>query len=430
MSVVDTSILLHYLHQNYDRLVYLNGNNIDYPQHAFPEIIGFGLGDELMVNANEKVDWQKVESFIKKHQGAYLFTNFNYQLKNEFEFFKGENHDPLNFPLLHLYKPEHVLIKQNNQWTSNNADTLSVIHCINEKDFNVQTIYNKGFQTYTAAFDHEKYIQTVQKIKRELIQGNVYEINFCNSYTGAFKEANAVDIYLKLNHISPMPFSACYACGPYTIVAASPERFIKKNKNTLISQPIKGTAARNQDATLDHKIKFDLETSLKERTENVMIVDLVRNDLSKICKAGTVKVQELCKAYTFTKVHQLISTISGELENNTTSLKELLNALFPMGSMTGAPKYKAMQLIDELEVHSRGMFSGSIGYIAPNGDFDFNVVIRSILLNHDLKIYQFHAGSAITYAAVPEHEYQECSIKIQPIVQLLKSFEDSSDIDT
>ena len=204
-------------------------------------------------------------------------------------------------------------------------------------------------------------------------------------------------------------------------MCASPERYLKKTGNTIISQPIKGTSKRDlHNKNTDEEIKNYLQKSLKEKSENVMVVDLVRNDLSKICREGSVQVKELFGIYSFPQVHQMISTVKGILENNI-HWTDAVKATFPMGSMTGAPKKKVMQLIDEYESSARGLFSGSIGYVTPQADFDFNVVIRSIFYDDSNKFLSFLAGGGITFYSNAADEYEECMLKAAAIISVLKS---------
>ncbi|MBC7450272.1 MAG: anthranilate synthase component I family protein, partial [Cytophagales bacterium] len=224
--------------------------------------------------------------------------------------------------------------------------------------------------------------------------------------------------YLKLNNLVAMPFSGYFKNGDQYILSASPERFIKKEGSTLLSQPIKGTSKRGSTASEDEALKIQLKNSEKEQSENTMIVDLVRNDLSRTAIAGSVKVAELRGMYTFPNVHQLISSVVSELHPDY-NIIDAIQYAFPMGSMTGAPKVSAMKLIDELEPVSRGPFSGTIGYIDPEGNGDFNVLIRSIFYNNQTQTIFMEAGSAITYYADAEKEFAECMLKIAPMLQII-----------
>jgi para-aminobenzoate synthetase component 1 len=194
------------------------------------------------------------------------------------------------------------------------------------------------------------------------------------------------------------------------MMCASPERYLHKHGNTILSQPIKGTARRGTDTGSDNEIKTALQSSIKDRAENVMIVDLVRNDIARSCKTGSVKVEELFGIYTFPQVHQMISTITGQLKEE----EPFTNAIrysFPMGSMTGAPKVKVMELVEKYEHSRRELFSGTVGYISPEGNFDFNVIIRSLFYNAATRYLSYQTGGAITYDSTPEQEWEEMRLK-------------------
>lgn len=244
-------------------------------------------------------------------------------------------------------------------------------------------------------------------------------MNYCIEYSTQSTSFNPSHCYEKLNELSPMPFSSFMRIGHKYLICASPERFLKKVGNKLISQPIKGTARRSFDKYEDNQLKDALLNSEKERAENLMIVDLVRNDLARSSISGSVKVEELFGISTFKKVHQMISTISST-QNNKVSVSDVIKHAFPMGSMTGAPKIRVMKEIENLEDSSRGLYSGTVGYFTPNHDFDLNVVIRSIIFDAKSKKISFHVGSAITYDSDPEYEYQECLLKAESLFEVLK----------
>jgi para-aminobenzoate synthetase component I len=265
----------------------------------------------------------------------------------------------------------------------------------------------------------EQYIQTIEQIKKHIQRGDCYEINYCQKFEALNTRINPIETYLALNEISPTPFSALYKNDDNFCICASPERYLKKTGTTVISQPIKGTAIRQKNIEQDAEVKAALLQSVKERSENVMVVDLVRNDLSTVCKKGSVQVTELFGIYSFSQVHQMISTIQAEL-HNANNFAEVLEACYPMGSMTGAPKHRVMQLIAQYENYRRGLFSGSIGYITPAADFDFNVVIRSIFYNQQLQQLNFFVGSGITTYCEPLAEYNECLAKASAIMQVLQ----------
>ena len=264
------------------------------------------------------------------------------------------------------------------------------------------------------------YLARVEQIKEHIHRGDVYELNYCVEFFSEKRTINPIATYNKLTNISPTPFAAFLKTGDRYLLSASPERYIKRIGNKVISQPIKGTAKRGATNESDIDLKTRLQNDPKEQSENIMITDLVRNDLAKVALRGSVKVEELMGVYTFPQVHQLISTISAEVDANTTWL-DIVKATFPMGSMTGAPKMSAMQLIELYEVTKRGLYSGAVGYIAPNGDFDFNVVIRSLLYNHETNSLSFSVGSAITANSNAEQEYKECLLKASALLKALNA---------
>jgi para-aminobenzoate synthetase component 1 len=249
-------------------------------------------------------------------------------------------------------------------------------------------------------------------------RGDIYEANFCMEFYANNAVIEPLEIYQKLNNISKPPFATFYRNQHQYLLCASPERYIRKEANKIISQPIKGTAKRFTDSVLDENSKTELATNPKERSENIMIVDLVRNDLSHTANKGTVAVEELCGIYSFEQVHQMISTVVSTTDSSTSPI-EILKTTFPMGSMTGAPKISAMKIIEELEETKRGLYSGAVGYFTPDNDFDFNVVIRSILYNAKEEYLSFSVGSAITSQSVPEMEYEECLLKAKAMFEVL-----------
>jgi para-aminobenzoate synthetase component 1 len=256
----------------------------------------------------------------------------------------------------------------------------------------------------------EEYHQKVATVLEHIHRGDIYEANFCQEFYAENATINPLEVYRELNAISEPPFATFLKVDDQFLLSASPERYLRKEGNKIISQPIKGTARRSSNKIKDQQIALELEQDPKERSENIMIVDLVRNDLSRTAKKGSVNVEELCKVYSFKQVHQMISTVVSEIEA-TTHPVDVIKDTFPMGSMTGAPKISAMKIIEELEATKRGLYSGAVGYFTPEGNFDFNVVIRSILYNQQKQYISFSVGSAITAKSTPEKEYEECLLK-------------------
>jgi len=264
----------------------------------------------------------------------------------------------------------------------------------------------------------DSYFERFQKIHNHISRGDIYEMNFCQEFYAEETKINPLKVYKRLNSISNPPFATFLRLNDKYLLSASPERYIRKRDTTIVSQPIKGTAKRSDDKVEDERLKHDLAHDEKERSENIMIVDLVRNDLSKTATKGSVRVPELCKVYSFDQVHQMISTVTAEVPH-TKSPVEVLRTSYPMGSMTGAPKVSAMKIIEKLEDTKRGLYSGSVGYFTPNNDFDFNVIIRSILYNETNEYVSYSVGGAITVKSTAEAEYQECLIKAKAMREAL-----------
>jgi para-aminobenzoate synthetase component I len=264
----------------------------------------------------------------------------------------------------------------------------------------------------------EQYIEAVNALKQHILRGDCYELNYCQEFFSHPCIIQPLELFTALQEVSPAPFSAYYRLNELYCLSASPERYLQKKGNKIMSQPIKGTRKRMASEQDDQQVIAELLSSEKERAENVMVVDLVRNDISKICREGSVQVDELFAIYSFPQVHQMISTVSGELADDH-AWCDAIAATFPMGSMTGAPKRRVLELIDRYEASARGLYSGAIGYVTPDGDFDFNVVIRSVLYNATTQFLNFHAGSAITFQSDAEMEYEECMLKAAFIRQVL-----------
>jgi len=405
--------------QQFREVVFMDSN--DYPQEfsSFDAILAvdaFTLIQTDYHNAFE--DLQQYQQTTKD----WLFGYLSYDLKNDSEDLQSNNFDGLDFPDLFFFQPKKLFLLKGNQ---------VVIHylnlCDDEVDEDWDTILawvpnatiDTSVVTVQPRISKESYVKKVSTLLDHLHRGDLYEANFCMEFYAENTTINPLDKFDKLNAISQTPFAVYFKNNQQFLLSATPERYLRKEGEQLISQPIKGTAKRFQDKTEDEKSKLNLATDPKERAENIMITDLVRNDLSRTAQKGTVQVQELCGIYSFQQVHQMISTITSKLDTKFSNV-DVLRMTFPMGSMTGAPKISAMKIIEELEVTKRGLYSGAIGYFSPNGDFDFNVVIRSILYNQDKKYLSFSVGSAITSLSNPENEYEECLLKAKAMHEVLR----------
>jgi para-aminobenzoate synthetase component 1 len=393
-----------------DTLLYLNGN--------LGESL-LAIGEQESLTFLEKGDWSELDKFLNDNKGRYIFGALAYDLKNEFERLHSSNPSMVDFPLLYFFVPEYVIeIKGESTNYLHGAKSDAVDSICRDFLIAINTPTDSKEIVLQSSISKKEYTEKVERLLEHIQQGDIYEVTFCQEFSGKAEINSPEAVYGALNSRTTAPFSCFFKRGEHYLLSGTPERFMKKEGRKITSQPIKGTAARSSNTVEDELLKEELKNSQKERSENVMIVDLVRNDLSKIAKQNTVNVDELFGIYSFKTVHQMISTISAELKENI-SFSEILRAMFPMGSMTGAPKIRAMELIEEFENFKRGMFSGSIGYIKPTGDFDFNVIIRSILYDDSKKLISCPVGSAITIQSDPELEYQECLLKVNAMLSVL-----------
>ncbi|MDT0676220.1 aminodeoxychorismate synthase component I [Autumnicola musiva] len=385
----------------------------------------------LAINAFTAIKTDTYQAFDKfrEYQETtkdWIFGYLSYDLKNDVEQLRSRNFDGLFFPELYFFQPQKII-----QLNGNTAKFHYLRMVDDEMDADFEEILSLAERGETIEkraeeieikqrISKESYLQKVENMLSHIQRGDIYEANFCQEFYAENCKIEPETVFAELNRISSPPFATFLKLEQHYLMCASPERYLKKTGNKIISQPIKGTARRSQNAAEDREIAKMLEIDPKEISENVMIVDLVRNDLSKIAQKGSVKVEELCKVHSFKQVHQLISSISAELEADIPAV-EALRATFPMGSMTGAPKISAMKIIEELEETKRGLYSGAVGYFTPEGDFDFNVVIRSILYNKENQYLSFSVGGAITAKSNSEMEYEECLLKAKAMREALSA---------
>jgi len=394
---------------------FLDNHSYQIEPHSEECLLAVGIRRDIQCNEGNAL--KQLQQFINQ-KPSWLFGHLGYDLKNEIENLNSSHPDEIKFPDLYFFEPAIVIRLGEKEIIIEAEDAETILASINSTKINQPSSFKKV--DIKNRIEKDEYCCTINKLKQHILRGDCYEINFCQEFYAEHAEINPVEVYKKLSALSPNPFSALYKLQDKWLLCASPERYIKKQENNILSQPIKGTSKRNlQNITEDKKQKNDLYNSPKDRSENVMIVDLVRNDLAKVCKDGSVHVDELYGIYSFPQVHQMISTISGEL-NSTISFSEIIKASFPMGSMTGAPKKRVMELIEQYEKTKRGIFSGAVGYINPDGDFDFNVVIRSIMYNEANKYLSFAAGSGITFYSDAEKEWEECMMKADAMREALK----------
>lgn len=371
-----------------------------------------------------KTDYHNAFEDLKQYQQVtkdWLFGYLSFDLKNDVELLRSNNFDGLEFPDLYFFQPKKLFLLKGNE-----VEIQYLNMCDDEvqgdfeeirlqlADYSLQTSEIKIEQRISK----ESYLEKVSKILEHIHRGDIYEANFCMEFFIENASINPLEKFLKLNEISKSPLAVYFKNNTQFLISASPERYLKKEGELIISQPIKGTAKRFPDSIKDEKSKNELALDPKERSENIMVSDLVRNDLSRTAQKGSVKVEELCGIYSFEQVHQMISTITSKINSQYTGV-DVIKTTFPMGSMTGTPKVSVLKIIEELEETKRGLYSGAVGYFTPNGDFDFNVVIRSILYNQEKKYVSFSVGSAITSQSVPEKEYEECLLKAKAMREVL-----------
>jgi para-aminobenzoate synthetase component I len=394
---------------------FLDNHQYSLPPHLHDCIAAAGAISVMPVSDSGQL--QAIEEFYS-NSNDWLFGHLGYDLKNEIEGLRSDHPDHIGFPDAFLFVPQYLVIVDEG---TVHVGSLQGDHSdVHEEILKMSPIDFAGNRVVVKQrTGKEEYVETIRRLKEHIHRGDCYEINFCQEFYSDNASIDPFATYSALSSLSPNPFSAFYRLNNSYLLCASPERFLTRLGNRLISQPIKGTITRDPgNPGRDLALKTELENSLKDKTENVMIVDLVRNDLSKVCREGTVVVEELFGIHAFPQVYQMVSTISGELRENK-GFSDIIGACFPMGSMTGAPKRRVLELIERYETSRRGIFSGSVGYITPTKDFDFNVVIRSIMYNEAERYLGFQAGSGITAASDPEAEYEECILKASAITKIL-----------
>jgi len=412
-----TNQLLSWANQ-FREVVLLDSNSYHQKYSSYDVVVAVDAFTSLQTDcSNAFQDLQQYQSQTKD----WLFGYLSYDLKNDIEELHSDNFDGLTFPDLFFFQPKKLFLIKGNQ-----LEMQYLRLCDDEMEADFEEILSTTSITHhptpitiNQRISKENYLLKVSKMLEHIQRGDIYEANFCMEFYAENAKIDPLEMYHKLNTISEPPFAVYFKNAAHYLLSASPERYLRKEGLKVISQPIKGTAKRSFDLEQDEQFISDLAQNEKERSENIMIVDLVRNDLSHTATKGSVAVEELCEVYTFKQVHQMISTIVSEVEN-TTSPVEIIRTTFPMGSMTGAPKISAMQIIETLEETKRGLYSGAVGYFTPSGDFDFNVVIRSILYNAKKEYLSFSVGSAITAQAIPENEYEECLLKAKAMFEVLR----------
>lgn len=397
--------------QRFNIFCFLDNQDYTIQPHRYDCLLA--VGATAIIDAAHS-DFSAVDAFLCN--GHWVFGHLSYDLGPEWYGIPAGLKDSAGFSQFCFFQPQYLIRLQADQVIIEGEAPGEIFAEITEQ---AVAQAPPASITFHSRYTREAYIEAIEKLQQHIQLGDCYEINFCQEFFATEVIIDPLSVFLKLQEVSPNPFSALYKMQDSYLLCASPERFLCKEGHTLYSQPIKGTSKRfpaNPDE--DRRSKEELYRSAKDRSENVMVVDLVRNDLSKVCQDSSVRVEELFGIYTFPQVHQMISTVRGELKPGT-SFSEIIKATFPMGSMTGAPKKKVMELIHRYEASSRGIFSGSVGYIGPDGNFDFNVVIRSVMYNAQSRYLSYQVGSGITIYSRPEQEWEECQLKAEAIKKVL-----------
>jgi para-aminobenzoate synthetase component 1 len=407
--------------QQFETLLWLDSNNYKQQYTSFDAALAVEEFTSI------KTDYLNAFEKLKEYQSItkdYIFGYLSYDVKNDVEQLSSNNFDGLDFADMYFFQPQKLFfIKRNTiefHYLKMVDDEIKIDFEEIKKTKKFKSQKNGSNIKIKLRIHKDEYYSKVTKVLEHIKRGDIYEANFCQEFYAENSTIDPIKVYQDLNEISKPPFATFFKNDHQYLLSASPERYIRKEGSKIISQPIKGTAKRLRSKIDDTKIASDLARDIKERSENVMIVDLVRNDLSKSAIKGSVKVEELCKVYSFKQVHQMISTVVSELKDDIHPI-QVLKDTFPMGSMTGAPKVSAMKIIENLEETRRGLYSGTVGYFTPEGDFDFNVVIRSILYNSEKKYISYSVGGAITAKSIPEKEYEECLLKAKAMKFVLQN---------
>lgn len=407
--------------QQFNEVVWLDSNAHKDHLSSYDAILAVGAQSSLITSYHGAFEQLKTYQTQVKD---WIFGYLTYDLKNDLEHLTSENYDGLQFPDLFFFQPKKLILIKG---TTVEFHYLKTVESDMETDLKTIQRFSNSTNPYSEnnikiklRIHKEAYFEKVNAMLDHIQRGNIYEANFCQECYVEDAQIDPLEIFKKLNAISKTPFATFFKLDGNYLISASPERYLKKEGDVITSQPIKGTAKRSENVKEDEQLKWNLQHDEKERSENIMIVDLVRNDLSHTAIKGSVKIEELCKVYTFAQVHQMISTVTSKIDKHTHPV-DVITSTFPMGSMTGAPKISAMKIIESLEETKRGLYSGAVGYFTPKGDFDFNVVIRSILYNEERKYISYSVGSAITAKSDPLNEYEECLVKAKAMREVLEN---------
>ena len=404
--------------QQFEMVSYLDSNNYEFDRYSSYDCL-LAVEAVSVLKTSSGNAFEQLDDFWESKKD-WLFGFLSYDLKNETAGLTSQNKDGIGLPDLCFFQPRIVVLIKGSKVVFELIDDVNVLVVV-EQILN-QKLEGEGsscrLPKLKSRINQKEYLAAINSIRQEIEDGEVYEMNFCQEFYAKNEKINPHDVFVKLNDFSQSPFSAFCKFEEVSLMCASPERFLKKQGKKLISQPIKGTIRKSENDSENEVLKEQLRNDPKEQAENVMIVDLVRNDLMRSCQTGSVEVEELFGVYAFKSVNHLISTVVGKM-NDDIAFTEIISNAFPMGSMTGCPKIRAMELIEMHESCKRGLYSGALGYIDPNQNFDFNVVIRSLIYNEQKKYLSLQIGGAITYDSIAEKEYEECILKAESVLKCM-----------
>lgn len=348
--------------------------------------------------------WNVFREF--RRESGWLFGYIGYDMKDEINSLHSSNKPMYKAPALYMMEPTVLFKIADGKIEQLLGEPITI-------DFETNDTSDASINNISRLISKNEYVSNVKKIKWHIKEGDFYELNYSYPFSAKLR-GDHYGLYKKMRVVNPVPFGSYLELENFSVCCSSPERFLKNNDGQLISEPIKGTAGRSADPDEDRRLRDELKNA-KNEAENLMIVDLVRHDMSQVSMPGSVRVSKLYDIQAFDTVYQLISRIEGQLKKGTDPV-DAIRACFPMGSMTGAPKLRVMKHIEELEAYKRGIYSGSIGYFTPDGDFDFNVVIRTAIIQGETILYP--VGGAITGDSDPSAEWEETQIKAKTITSL------------
>ncbi len=350
-------------------------------------------------------------------QGRWNYGHVGYDRKNALEHLRSRHPREDGFAEVEWTVPQWVLRFQDGQASVLHAgrDGEGAAQLLRALGAPVTGVVPASLHGWQVRTPRERYLEHVRQALAHIQRGDVYELNYCAQRRTAAPGWDPFAGFAALMAANPAPHAAFYRCGDAFALCASPERYLRIEEGRITAQPMKGTRRRSADPAEDARLAQELATDAKERSENIMAVDVMRNDLSRVAAPRSVVVEELCGVHAYPHVHQMTSTITARVGHGR-STWDVVAASFPMASMTGAPKVRAMQLVDELEDMRRGLFSGTLGLVAPNGDTDLNVVIRTLTFDASTGAASLITGSAITAASDPEQEWAECELKARSVL--------------